>query len=145
MRSDEWYVCRLSQYNSTIPWSEVWTLLLLLCFKWNSSRFSRYNDETSIIFLDLRVKVFRVIYLQYVFVEYKSVTYLPGALSFPVSWLVAVSIAHLEGLQVLSNMSQHNVREALSQLECETRRHVETHLANVEASFDLGYLQTEDG
>lgn len=59
--------------------------------------------------------------------------------------LIAVSIAHLEGLQVLSNMSQHNVREALTQLERETRRNVETHLANVEAAFDLGYLQTEDG
>ena len=42
-------------------------------------------------------------------------------------------------------MSQNNVREALSQLEREARRSVETHLANIEASFDLGYLQTEDG
>ena len=46
---------------------------------------------------------------------------------------------------MLSNISQHNIREALSLLESETRRYVETHLANVEASFDLGYLQTEDG
>ena len=60
-------------------------------------------------------------------------------------WLIAVSIAHLEGLQVLSSMSQHNIREALSQLERETRRNVETHLANIEAAFDLGYLQSEDG
>ena len=57
----------------------------------------------------------------------------------------AVGIAHLEGLQVLSKMSQNNIREALSQLDRETRRNVEIHLANVEAAFDLGYLQTEDG
>jgi len=59
--------------------------------------------------------------------------------------LITVSIAHLEGLQVLSNMSQHNIREALNQLERETRRNVETHLDDVESSFDLGYLQAEDG
>ena len=46
---------------------------------------------------------------------------------------------------MLSSMSQHNIREALSQLEQETRRNVETHLANIEAAFDLGYLQSEDG
>ena len=46
---------------------------------------------------------------------------------------------------MLSSMSQSNVREALSQFEREARRSVETHLANVETSFDLGYLQTEDG
>ena len=42
-------------------------------------------------------------------------------------------------------MSQNNIREALSQFDREERRNVETHLANVEASFDLGYLQTDDG
>jgi len=42
-------------------------------------------------------------------------------------------------------MSQNNIHEALSQFEREARRNVETHLANVEASFDLGYLQTDDG
>jgi len=54
-------------------------------------------------------------------------------------------VAHLEGLQVLSNMSQNNVREALSQFEREARRDIEARLADIEASFDLGYLQTEDG
>jgi len=42
-------------------------------------------------------------------------------------------------------MSQHNIREALNQLERETRRNVETHLDDVESSFDLGYFQAEDG
>jgi len=46
---------------------------------------------------------------------------------------------------VLSNMSQNNVREALSQFEREARRDIEARLADIEASFDLGYLQTEDG
>jgi len=54
-------------------------------------------------------------------------------------------IPHLESLQVLSSMSQNNIREALSQFDREARRNVETHLADVEASFDLGYLQTDDG
>jgi len=42
-------------------------------------------------------------------------------------------------------MSQHNVCEALSQFERESRRSVEAQLANIEASFDLGYLQSDDG
>ena len=62
-----------------------------------------------------------------------------------VDWWSTAGIAHLEGLQVLSNMSQNNVRDVLSQFDRETRRSVETHLANIEASFDLGYLQAEDG
>jgi len=62
-----------------------------------------------------------------------------------VDWWCVAGIPHLESLQVLSNMSQNNIREALSQFDREERRNVETHLANVEASFDLGYLQTDDG
>jgi len=42
-------------------------------------------------------------------------------------------------------MSQNNICEALSQFEREARRDVEAHLSDIEASFDLGYLQTDDG
>ena len=46
---------------------------------------------------------------------------------------------------MLSNISQNNVREALGQFEREARRNVETHLADIETLFDLGYLQADDG
>jgi len=59
--------------------------------------------------------------------------------------LTVAGVAHLEGLQVLSNMSLTNIREALSQFEREARHGVEAHLADIETSFDLGYLQAEDG
>ena len=62
-----------------------------------------------------------------------------------VDWWSVAGVAHLEGLQVLSNMSQNNVHEAMSQFEREARRDIEARLAEIEASFDLGYLQTDDG
>jgi len=58
--------------------------------------------------------------------------------------MITVGVAHLEGLQVLSNMSQNNVREALSQFDRETRRNIDARLAGIEAAFDLGYLQAEE-
>ena len=60
-------------------------------------------------------------------------------------WLITVGVAHLEGLQVLSNISQNNVREALSQFDRETRQNIDARLAGIEAAFDLGYLQAEEG
>jgi len=56
-----------------------------------------------------------------------------------------VGVPHLESIQICSNMSRTNVQDFMKKLPDVARRKYETDLADLEAVFDLGYFQQDEG